>query len=263
MAVRQFGRFRSDLLAAARELEQWLLQPVSFLGFRWELRDYLAQLQEQSSELLASLPGGSLNVLSSVTSNLLWALVVVVLVYYFLKDGARVLPWLVNLAPEPHRPELRRLLDEIDDIWGKFLRIQLLMFVVLSLMMAVGTLLIVGLFRSGLLRWSPILFVILLVLVYTLIQQIDNLWLRPQLLGRQLQLHPGVVFIALVGALILSGFLGALVVVPLLGTLKVAGRYLHRKLLGKPPWPEAEIVPKPATHEKTREREPASAPPSA
>jgi len=255
VAVSQFSRFRSDLLAAARELEQWLFRPVTVLGFRLEFQDYVEQLMSQGSELLSNLPGGSLNVLSSVTSNLLWALVVVVLVYYFLKDGARLLPWLVNQLPPPHRPELSRLLEEVNAIWGKFLRIQILMFGVLSLMMAVGTLLIVGLFRSGLLRWSPILFVLLLLLVYTLIQQIDNLWLRPQLLGRQLHLHPGVVFVALVGALMLSGFLGALVVVPLLGTVKVAGRYLHRKLLGQPPWPAADQGPTPAGEEEVEDNE--------
>lgn len=244
VAVSQFSRFRTDLVAAAEELASLFLRPIVFLGFRLEPQDYLEQLQAQSSELLMSaLSGGSLNVLSSVTSNLLWTLVVVVMVYYFLKDGARLIPWLSGLLPPEYRPEVERLVEEVHAVWGKFLRIQILGFGILTLMMVVGTLLIVGLFRSGLLRWSPLLFVLLLLVVYTIVQQIDNLWVRPQLFGRGLQMHPGVVFIALVGALLLSGFLGALLVVPLLGTLKVVGGYVHRKLVGEPAWAEEEEEP--------------------
>ena len=54
------------------------------------------------------------------------------------------------------------------------------------------------------------------------------------------RLHPGVVFAGLVGALMISGFLGALVVVPLIATGKLVGNYVHRKMLGLPPWPDAE-----------------------
>jgi predicted PurR-regulated permease PerM len=258
VAVSQFSRFRSDLVAAAEELEALLVQPISLMGFRLVPEEYVAQLLAQSGELLRALPGGSLNVLSSLTSNILWALVVVVLVYYFLKDGARLLPWLVRQVPGPYQPEAERLLEEVNAVWGKFLRIQILMFGLLSLMMLAGTGIIVALFRTGLLRWSPYLFVLLLIGVYTLIQQIDNLWLRPQLLGRSLHLHPGVVFVGLVGALIVSGFLGALLVVPLLGTAKVTGRYLHRKLLGKPGWADAEQTDREA-QERAPEEEPVQA----
>lgn len=243
VAVSQFSRFRADLVAAAQELSAWFFRPIVILGFRLQPQEYVEQLQAQSTQVIMSaLSGGSLNVLSSVTSNLLWTLVVVVMVYYFLKDGARIVPWLVGLVARPYRPEVERLAREVDAVWGKFLRIQILGFGILTLMMAVGTLLIVALFRSGLLRWSPLLFILLLLLVYTIVQQIDNLWVRPQLFGRGLRMHPGVVFIALVGALLLSGFLGALLVVPLLGTAKVVAGYIHRKLVGKPAWPEGEAA---------------------
>ena len=95
-------------------------------------------------------------------------------------------------------------------------------------------------FRSGLLKWSFIGFILLLLLVYTLAQQVDNLWLRPQFLGKHLRLHPGVVFVGLIGALALSGVLGAFVIVPIIATMKMVGSYVHRKLLGLPPWPEEE-----------------------
>jgi len=73
------------------------------------------------------------------------------------------------------------------------------------------------------------------------VQQVDNLWLRPQFLGKQLRLHPGIVFVGLIGALALSGVLGALVVVPIMATAKVVGQYVHLKLLGLDPWTEETL----------------------
>lgn len=243
VAFNWVGRLGTDFLTAAQEIQNWLFRPITILGFRLQPQDLLGQLQGLGSDLLATLPGGSLNILSTVTTNLVWALVVIVMSYYFLKDGPRVKPWLIQLLPAEHQPEIERLVDKVNWVWGKFMRIQILMFLLIFALMALGTLLIVGLFRFGLLRWSPLGFVVLVVLLYTAIQQLDNLWLRPQILGRQLHLHPGVVFAGLIGALMLSGLLGALVVVPLIATVKVVGRYVHRKLLGLPPWPDEELIP--------------------
>jgi predicted PurR-regulated permease PerM len=242
VAFNWLSRLGTDLVTAIEEIELWLFQPIDLLGFRLQPQDVLDRLQGFGAELLAALPGGSLDVLSSVTTNLVWALGVIVIYYYLLKDGPKIRPWLISLLPEEHRPELTRLSDEVNWVWSKFLRVQVLMFLLLFVLMVMGTLLIVGLFRSGLLRWSPIGFILLLLLWYTAIQQLDNLWLRPQILGRKLELHPGIVFTGLVGALMLSGLLGALLIVPVLGTVKVVGRYVHRKLLGLPPWPEGQPV---------------------
>ena len=243
VAVNSIGRLGRDFLSAAGEIEAWLLRPIDILGFHLQPQQMIDSVQGMGTSLLASLPGGSLDILSSVTTNLLWAATVLLMYYYLLKDGYKVKPWLVTLAPEAHQQELGRLLNEVDRVWGRFLRIQLIMFFVIFALMAIGTLLIVGLFRSGLLRWSPLGFIALLVLLYTAIQQLDNLWLRPHILGKQMRLHPGIVFAGLIGALMISGLLGALLVVPLLATAKLVGRYVHRKLLGLPPWPEEPVEP--------------------
>lgn len=237
VAVSSLAGLGQDFLSAAAEIEAWLFRPIDILGFHLEPQQLIEPLQGMASSFLASLPVGSLTIISSVTTNLLWAVTVVLMYYYFLRDGYKIKPWVVTLAPVEYREEIQILLDKVDQVWGKFLRIQLLMFLVIFLLMVVGTLLIVSLFRTGLLRWSPLGFVALLLLLYTAIQQLDNLWIRPHILGKQMRLHPGVVFAGLVGALMVSGLLGALLIVPLLATAKVVGPYLHRKLLGQPAWP--------------------------
>lgn len=240
VAVSQLHHLETDFLAAVDEIERWLSQPIVILNYRFHPQDLLGNLPSMAGDLLSTLPGGSFSILSSVTTNLLWGSVIVVSLYYLLKDGHKIMPLLVRLAPDDYKVEVRRLLEEVDVIWRRFLRVQLLIFFVLFTLVAAGTLLVVYLFRSGLLEWSFIGFILLLLLVYTLAQQVDNLWLRPQFLGKHLRLHPGVVFVSLIGALALSGVLGAFVIVPIIATMKLVGRYVHRKLLGLPPWPEEE-----------------------
>lgn len=242
VAVTQIHRLEADFLTAIKEITQFIAQPVVILNFSFHPQDILGALPVLSGDILALLPSGSLNILSDATTNVLWATAVLVTLYYLLKDGYKIKPWLVDLAPAAYQPEIGRLLEGIDRIWGKFLRIQILIFIILFILALIGTLLVVWLFRSGLLQWSFLGFVLLLLLVYIAVQQVDNLWLRPQFLGKQLHLHPGIVFVGLIAALALSGVFGALIVVPLIATAVVIGRYVHHKLLGLPPWP-ADVPP--------------------
>lgn len=238
LAVNRVDDLFAAVQATLADLRQWLTRPITFLGFRLQPEQFVESFESLLRDTLADLPGTSLNVLSSVTTNLLWGVMALFALYYFLKDGPALKPWLVGLAPKGQRAELRHLVEEVDAVWSRFLRVQLIMFFVLGLLMALGTLIVIWIFRSGIIPWSPLAFILSLVVVYTLLQQVDNLYMRPHLLGRRLQLHPGVAFIGMTGGLMLGGFLTALFAVPFLATLKVLGYYVRCKLTGRPPWPE-------------------------
>jgi len=79
-------------------------------------------------------------------------------------------------------------------------------------------------------------FTLVVIALYTLVQLVENVWLHPRIMERSLRLHPGLVFVAVVGALTLAGALVALIIVPLIGSTIVVGRYVHRKMLGLEPW---------------------------
>lgn len=242
VVVGQFQRIMTELVEAVTALERWIAQPIELLGYRIYPQLLLDNLEQAAGSVLSTLPEGSFNILSGVTTNLLLGLVVLVSVYYFLKDGPKIKSWLVDFAPTAYRGDVQRLLDEIDEVWGVFLRVQLLIFVVLAILMAGGTFSVIWLFRTGLLAFSPLGFILLLILVYAAAQQVDNLWLRPQLMGRRLHIHPGLVFAGLTAALVVGGVLGALIIVPLMATVMVIGRYIYSQLLDLPPWPQDEPV---------------------
>lgn len=239
----QWPRLSRELYDALAEMGSWLERPIFIIGYELHPLTVLTSLRQMTASTVASMPLGSVGMLSSITNSLLWSTLVLVSLYYFLKDGPKIKPWLIGWLPAKSQAEGRRLLDEIDLVWSVFLRMQLLIFLILALLFVASTWLIIWLFRAGWLPLSPVGLIILFILVYTGIQQIDNLWLRPQLLGRSLQLHPGVVFVSLIAALALSGLLGALIIVPLLATVKIIFMYLHARWLGVSYWPEPASPP--------------------
>jgi predicted PurR-regulated permease PerM len=242
VVVRQYYRFEAEFLIALSALEHWISQPIELLGYHFYPHILLEKLTQFSGDALSTLPEGSLNLLSGVTTNMLLLLVAFFSLYYFLKDGPKIKPWLVRLTPVTYQYDIQRLLDELDEVWGALLRMQLLLFAILAFLMIGGTSLVVLLFTTGLLAFSPFVFVLLLIVVYTAAQQVDNLWLRPQLLGRQMQMHPGLVFIGLIAGMMVGGVLGALLSMPLMATAKVVGRYIYYQLLDLPLWPPDEPV---------------------
>jgi phosphoglycolate phosphatase len=80
-------------------------------------------------------------------------------------------------------------------------------------------------------------FAVLVLGIYTLIQQLENAYLVPRIMGRRLQLHPVVVFIGVLAGGLLFGALGVLLAAPIIGTLRVVLSYIYAKLLDEDPFP--------------------------
>lgn len=222
-----------ELGDALIEMEQWLERPFILLGFTIEpqaLLNYAQQIGASGVAAIPAVPGG---LLGGIADNLLWSLVILISLYYLMRDGRDIAPSLVRLLPPAYQAETNALLADIDNVWRVFLRVQLLIFIILGVLLVLSTTLLLWFFRRGWLPLSPVGLVILLVLVYAAIQQIDNLWLRPQYMGHALKLHPGVVVVALLAALVLTGVLGALVIVPTLATLKILAEFFYDRWLPK------------------------------
>jgi predicted PurR-regulated permease PerM len=240
IVVEQFNRLESEFINAIIAIETWASQPIQLLGYRIYPEALVNNLEQAAGSVLGSIPGESINLLSGFTTNLLWVLLLFFSLYYLLVDGHQIVPWLIQRTPTEYQEDFRKLLDELDEVWAVFLRVQILMFFVLGFLMGTGFLLVIWLFRSGLIPFSPLLLILLVVLVVTIAQQIDNLWLRPQLMGKSLRMHPGLVFVGLTGALMVGGLLAAFFIVPLMGTAKVLGHYIYCRLFDLPPWPGDE-----------------------
>jgi predicted PurR-regulated permease PerM len=270
IVVNQSRRVALELQVVKVRLEDALVGPVTFLGFELALDELLVELEGISAPLLK--PQRVLRTLIAATTNLAWIMVILMTAYHLLQDWERLREWLIRLAPEAYQPDLRRLHKEIKDIWQAHLRGQLLVMLLVGVLTGLASV-AVGLRHAVLLgllagaldlipSLGPIVavvmavgvawfegstylplsntgFAVLVIGLYGLVQQVENIWLQPRIMGRRLRLHPGLVFIAVTGALTLGGTVVALIIVPLLASAGVVGRYVHRRMLGLEPWPEA------------------------
>ena len=99
--------------------------------------------------------------------------------------------------------------------------------------------------------WMPISnfwFVVAVLIIYIIIQQTENAYLVPRIMGRRLQLHPLVVFIGVLAGGLVAGAVGVLLAAPVLGTLRIVARYVYAKLLNQDPFPrefveDGEVYP--------------------
>lgn len=227
--VEQAPAWSVELRQALTELRQLLERPFTLLNITIHPQRLTDYIQRTTTPALTNLTFDPSGWLSGIGNNLIWTLVTLISLYYMLRDGEKIVPALIRQLPSAYQAEATELANEIDHIWRVFLRVQLLIFLVLGILILISTSLILWLYRHGWLPLSPIGLILLLIAVYAAIQQVDNLWLRPQYMGQALQLHPGLVIVALLAALALTGVLGAFIIVPILATLKSLGQHWQRR----------------------------------
>jgi predicted PurR-regulated permease PerM len=77
--------------------------------------------------------------------------------------------------------------------------------------------------------------VIAALVLYTLVQQIENNFLVPKIQGDAVELHPAAVIFAIVVGGALAGLLGAILALPVLAAFRDVVRYLFRRLSPEAP----------------------------
>jgi predicted PurR-regulated permease PerM len=217
---------------------------------------------------------------SGTASTLGWVLFILVISYYLLNDFSNIGLSIERIVPDAYEYDIKRLISELGPIWNAFLRGQITLGIVMGLVVGItmallgvrspvvlgllagvlefvpiigpliagGAAVIVALFQdSNWLGLNPLTFAIVVLIASVLLQQIENNFLVPRILGGSLNLHPVVI---LVGALIaanLAGIIGLLLSAPIMATLRLIGQYVYRKMFDLDPWPERPIRPRPPT----------------
>jgi len=265
-------RVARDLLALFEQVQSFLAQPVYFAGMSFDLQQLGTSLMHLRSALVTPVPADAFLLLETTSRGIVWFLVIIVLVYLFLSEWQSMRQWLIGLAPSAFQEEIEELYMRIRAVWIAYLRGQLLlMFIVgvvftiawtiigipgalvlgvvagmftlvpdigpgLAVALAMGITLLEG---SNWIPLSNIWVTLIVLIVYLVLINIKNLWLRPFIMGRMVHMHEALVFVAILTATMLSGMLGALLVVPLLASGIIVVNYLIRRVLGQAPFDPA------------------------
>jgi predicted PurR-regulated permease PerM/phosphoglycolate phosphatase-like HAD superfamily hydrolase len=268
--VDQVTRLNLNLQRLTEDLITFLSQPIVILDYTFNLQDLVGDLRTALQDLLQPFATQTVSLLFNFASSLLWTLSIFVISFYLVKDAQRLRNFLDRIAPPGYTGELGRLREEINQVWKAFFRGQVLLGIVVGMVVWI-TMTIVGLPNAGLMgllagllevipTFGPVLatipalliaffrgstylplsnfwFAVLVLGIYLLIQQTENAYLVPRIMGRRLQLHPVVVFIGVLAGGLLLGALGVLLAAPIIGTVRVVLSYAYAKLLDEDPFP--------------------------
>ncbi len=199
-----------------------------------------AALMQSTSGVISWIAGGTLSAIMWVVS----ACIVPVLVFYMLMDFPQVASWLRSQLPGGGGTAL----DRVDAMLGEFLRGQLMVGVILSVLYVIGLSLagvegalaigmiagignmvpylgfVIGISLSlliSLLTHFDVIHLVYVLIVFGVVQLLEGFFISPKIVGDRVGLHPLAIIFALFLGGEAFGFLGVLLGVPLAIVAKV------------------------------------------
>jgi len=239
-----------DGLLSQQSIEDWLNDPAN---------------QDTIQQLLFGFGAGAGQVIRGAAEVVAIIGLAPLLALYTLIDLERFKSNSLSLTPERHREEVAYVAGKVGGALGSFVRGQLLVAVLVGIASSIGMWaidlpfwLLIGIL-AGALNLIPFLgpivggalavLVALLngdpwqalwaVVIFTLIQQVDNHLITPMIQRTRVHLSPLVIVLSLVVGGSLAGLLGVLVAVPVAAAIRIlVGHFWRTRVLGQS-WQEA------------------------
>jgi len=207
-------------------------------------------LKENLSELQKNILSFSRTIiiyLSNIVSSITFGMVIVPLIlFYLLRDMLIFKENLYTFVSKEKKKEFKEILEEIDRIVSGFIRGRIIVCFIVGTLIGIGLYLlnlkfalIIGI-TSGVFNFVPYLgpivgvilalifalgspwwVLLMIVILFVLVNQLEAIYLNPNILGKELGLHPLTVILSMLICGQLLGILGVLVAVPLAAILKV------------------------------------------
>lgn len=234
----QWGELAQQAAQGLDELEQFLLTgPVPID------QEQLDQAREGVIQFATSsqVRSGAITGLSVVTEFLAGAALMVVILFFFLKDGARIWTFFLRPFTGQREAKLRRVGSRTLEVLGGYVRgtaivalvdtvaigaalliLQVPLALPLAIIVFIGAFIpLVGATVAGILAAlvalvanGPVVALIVVAVVIA-VNQLEGDLLQPIVMGKSLQLHALVILMALTAGTILAGIVGAVLSVPL------------------------------------------------
>jgi predicted PurR-regulated permease PerM len=199
---------------------------------------------------------------STILGTVFGYLILPIWVAYLIKDKVALVGSFDQSLPAAWRFDTWAIIKTVEHDFGRWVRGQLILGVVVGIFTFIGLLILSALVDpifgryavllsviAGVLELVPIIgpiiaavpavllaatagpaAVIAALLLYTLVQQIENNFFVPKIQGNAIQLHPAaVIFVIIIGGA-LAGLLGAILALPLTAAFRDVVRYMFRRL---------------------------------
>ena len=209
-------------------------------------------LQSITTTLLKETPG----LIGQVLSGLTFFIIVPFVLFFFLGQGRTIKRAIIELVPNRYFELVLNLLYSIDRQLGGYVRGMVLSVMIVSLLSSIGLyfiglehFLLIGVLAglanvipylgpaigivagiiATVLQYSTLSFgvVIPVIIVFAIVQLVDNVFIAPMVVGRSVNLHPLLVIFAVLVGSELFGAVGMLLAVPTTAVLKVSVRTIY------------------------------------
>ena len=265
--VEQIRTFASDFpsyVAQAQEFYRGMELPA---GLRQAIDEWIAGLGEGGGGVSPGVFLPFVNLTAGVLSGFLGYVIIPVWAFYLLKDRPSLTASFDRALPAAWRRDVWETLHIVQRVFSQWIRGQLFLGVTVGVATFIGLMIlnvavdpVFGRFAlllavsAGLLELLPIIGPIIAavpavllaatagpeaavaaLLLYLLVQQIENNVLVPKIQGDAVQLHPSAVMFSLVVGGAIAGLLGAILALPITAAGRDAFRYGFHRLSGESP----------------------------
>ncbi|MGW0910534.1 AI-2E family transporter [Streptomyces sp. NPDC002784] len=251
----QSGELTDGVIKGVQELREWAAGPPLNIDDA-QINKAFDSAVSRAQDGLGSITGAVVTGVSTVLNGLVTGVLALFLMFFFLKDGPRFLPWLARQLPGRLATDVPTVAARSWDTLGSFVRSQaavglldavliglglwilgvplVLPLAVLTFVSAfvpiIGALfagfvaVLIALVSNGL---TDALFVLAIIVV---VQQLEGNVFQPMIQSRGLGLHAAVILLAVTLGGSLAGIVGSLLAVPVAALIAVAWGYLREQL---------------------------------
>lgn len=253
--ISQVPDLANEAIKGIRKLQDWAQGPPLNIGDD-QINDFVDAITQKLQQSATTIASGVFNGVGVATSALVTLFTTIVLVFFFLKDGPKFLPWIHRTMGVGGAAHVSEVLRRMWDTLGGFIRTQALVSFVDASLIGIGLIVlnvplagplivitfmggfipIVGAFVAGALAvlialvsngLTSALIVLAIILV---VQQIEGNVLQPWLQAKSMNLHAVIVLLSVTLGASLFGITGAFLAVPAASCLTVAFRYMLEQI---------------------------------
>ncbi|MET9931262.1 MULTISPECIES: AI-2E family transporter [unclassified Streptomyces] len=261
----QSGELADGVVEGIQRLREWAAGPPLNIGddqISGAFDAAVARVQDSVGSMVTTVVTG----VSTVFNGLVTAVLALFLMFFFLKDGPRFLPWLTRQLPGRLATDVPVVAERGWETLGAFVRSQAFvglldavfiglglwfLDVPLVLPLAVLTFVsafvpIVGALFAGLvavliaLVSNGLTDALIVLAIIVVVQQLEGNVFQPMIQSRGLGLHAAVVLLAVTLGGSLAGIVGSLLAVPAAALVAVVWNYLREQLAAPPREPDAD-----------------------
>ncbi len=222
-------------------------------GTNMNLEAISESISSQLSNTLSVVGTNIVNFIGIIANIVTIFVTVPFILFYMLKEGEKAPQQILRLLPPLQRKNGRKILADLDAALSSYIQGQVLVSVCVGVMLYIGYLIIgidyslilaiVAMFTNVIPFLGPVIaiipalivamldspFMIVKVLIVMVIaQQIEGNIISPQIMRKQLAIHPLTIISLLLVAGSLGGVLGLILAVPVYAVLKVIVQHIYR-----------------------------------